>query len=160
MSVILSAKGIITPLSSKSHIAYTFNIDKNIDKLNIDFSYYPKKLEDMKKAKSIIEKSIHEYIEVFGDKFSGSWQNFLPVLNLLTISIDDPYGFRGCSHRHDHIQHLILSEEETSPGFMKSPIVKGLWKVTISVHAVVTDTCEYNLCIWEGDSKDAKNVSM
>jgi hypothetical protein len=149
---IIRAQGILYPCCSKTHVIYRFNIDHPLEQLNIAFSYYPKVCEDKEKAKDMIIDALYKFTEE-GDRreIVEKWEEYMPIKNLLTISIDDPKGFRGCAHRHPSEQHLFLSEHSASPGFTLGPIFKGEWQITISVHAVVTDECYYTLDVWEGE---------
>jgi hypothetical protein len=152
METLILAEGSLTPVCSKTHITYTFNLQKEAKRLNIDFSYAPKILEDRPKAKELICEGINEYIlEDQRDGFMRNWDSFLPVQNLLTISIDYYDEFRGCAHRHPNEQHIYIAENDATPGFIAGKIAPGQWKVTISAHAVVTDICRYKLHIWEGE---------
>jgi len=161
MKTLVLAEGILTPSCSKSHITYTFEIQNEVRRLNIDFSYNPKVLEDQAKAKQLICEGIYKYVEKSQcDGFISKWDSYLPVQNLLTVSVDCYNEFRGCVHRHPNEQHLFITENYASPGLIAGKLCPGQWKVTISVHAVVTDFCQYKLYIWEGDLPDEKMDSM
>jgi hypothetical protein len=150
METFLYKEGRLTPYDSKKHITYKFNPGSNVKKLNIMFSYEPKVLTDMDKAREIIEKCLLKYADKGGLEPADGWEAYLPVQNLITISLDDPEGFRGAAHRHPPEQVLYLSEDSASPGFIKGELKSGEWSVTISTHAVVTDVCSYKLLI-EGE---------
>lgn len=152
MEPLLQAEGTITPHCSKSHITYIFYLPKQSSKINIQFNYEPKCLEDRQTAKEIIGKELRNFIldEECSD-YAENWEIFLPLNNLITLSVDDASGFRGCVHRHDHTQQLILSEHEASPGLMPGLIPAGLVRITLSIHAIVTSACHYDLKVWEGD---------
>lgn len=149
MKTYIETQGTLTPTSSKTHIIFTFDILEDIKKLNIEFSYDPKFLDDLDASKKIIEESLHLYYE--DGKYEGKWEEYLPLKNLLTLSIDDPKGFRGAVHNHPNKQYLYLSEEQASLGCIAGKLHKGHWEVTLSIHAVVTENCTYNLHIWEGE---------
>ena len=72
-------------------------------------------------------------------------RSFLPLVNLVTLSVDAPDGYRGCAHRHDPVQTHVLRAEDSSPGFDDGAILAGSWRVVINVHAVVTSPCTYHL---------------
>ncbi|MNC16287.1 hypothetical protein D3C76_151100 [compost metagenome] len=149
-TVIVDVLGKVTPACSKSHISYRFFLTSTGGRLGIQFSYGPKQLEDLEKAKALIERSIYLYFE---DEAIGQakahWKSYLPLNNLITVSVDGPDGHRGAAHRHDPEQFLYLSQNEASPGLVCGDIVEGVWEVTLSLHAVVTDSCEYSLQIWQ-----------
>lgn len=152
MRDILIVEGNLTPLSSKTHITYQFYIPGAIDCLNIDFKYSPKTLDDRDLSRELIEEAICKYVPpAHRPVYIEQWERFFPLQNLLTLSIDDPEGFRGSAHRHPNTQQHVLSLLESSPGFFAGPIQEGIWRVTISVHCVVTPECRYHLHIWEGE---------
>jgi len=61
--------------------------------------------------------------------------------------MDDPRGYRGAAHRHTPEQEHRLRNADASPGFWPGPIHAGRWRITVSVHAVVTDLCTYELLV-------------
>ncbi|GGA44091.1 hypothetical protein [Paenibacillus physcomitrellae] len=152
---LIDVQGQVTPCCSRSHIAYRFFLPRPGGKLCVDFAYGPKNLEDREKAKTLIEESVGLYVEEeFQEQAKARWESHLPLKNLITVSVDAPDGHRGAAHRHDPEQHLVISRDEASPGLEHGELFKGLWEVTLSVHAIVTDGCAYSLQIWqeEGDA--------
>lgn len=153
MRTLILAEGDLNPLCSRIHIPYIFSLPKGGTQLHIDFGYDPKILEDRERSKELIIGSLISYIDTDSERsrLIEEWERFLPLRNLLTVSIDDCQGFRGCAHRHSPKQHLTISQEKASPGFIPGPLTAGQWKATISVHAVVTGKCHYKLHVWEGE---------
>ncbi len=152
MRQLLQVKGTVTPQCSKSHITYTFNLKGESRRLKTSFSYEPKSLEHIPSAQKIICRELKHYIQEEDlQQYLNNWKVFLPLNNLITLSFDDSACFRGCAHRHDHDQLLIISESMASPGLVPGRIPSGLFKITLSIHAIVTDICNYSLQVWEGD---------
>ena len=148
------AEGILTPLSSKAQISYSFNIDKDCSCLYIDFTYRPKFLKSLEKSKELIINCLNKFEDENAEQKVQDWKKYRPICNLLTVTIDDSMGFRGCAHRHTPNQRLFICSDSASPGFIPGDIAKGIWKATISVHGVITEKCHYSLCIWEGCKKN------
>lgn len=154
MKDLLVVEGKLTPLSSKTHIAYQLYIPEAVESLHIDFSYSPKTLDDKDVSRVLIEDAIDRYVRPSQKSvYMEQWEKFVPLKNLLTLSVDDPQGFRGSAHRHPNDQHHVLSPRESSPGFLAGPIHEGVWRVTISVHCVITPECRYQLSIREGEQQ-------
>ncbi|MFD0694683.1 hypothetical protein ACFQZT_11315 [Paenibacillus sp. GCM10027628] len=148
-SMKIDVQGQVTPLCSKSHISYKFPVREPGGKLWISFAYAPKNLADREQSKALIEASIGKYTEPEQrDRLQAKWESFLPLKNLITISVDDPERHRGAGHRHDPEQLLLLSEPEASPGLVSGPMPSGMWEVTLSLHAIVMENCQYTLQIW------------
>lgn len=148
-TLLVNVQGGVTRECSKSHIAYKFFLAQSRGRLGIDFAYSPKNLEDTGKAKTLIEQGLKLYVEdEFRELAKSKWQSYLPLKNLITLSVDDPTGHRGAAHRPDPEQHLFISELESSPGLNRVDLQAGQWTVTLSLHAVVSDDCHYSLQIW------------
>lgn len=152
--LIVNVQGQVTPECSKSHIAYRFFLAKSGGRLGIDFAYSPKNLEDAGKAKMLIEQGMELYVEAeFREQAKSKWQSHLPLKNLITVSVDDPAAHRGAAHRPDPEQHLFISKLESSPGLNSGALQTGMWTVTLSLHAIVTDDCRYSLQIWHEEEE-------
>ncbi|WP_435171854.1 hypothetical protein [Paenibacillus glycanilyticus] len=146
--LVLEAEGQVTPVCSKTHIAYSFHLDRQGGKLWIGFSYEPKNLEDREQAHPLIAAGINKYTEQAQcARLLEKWESFLPLKNLITISVDDPKRHRGAGHRHNPEQLLLIAGEDASPGFVSGELSEGLWRVTLSLHEIVTDHCRYRLRI-------------
>ena len=152
MKQLLKAEGVLTPCCSRTHISYSFFLPSDTDRLDIFFSYSPKILQDTelgdKLIKECLKKCGADFQEVELD------EGICHLKNLLTVSVRDGTAFRGAAHRHSPKQHQFIAVDQASDGFIPGPICKGLWRVTISVHAVLTDCCRYKLEICEGKSND------
>jgi hypothetical protein len=147
--MLIDVKGQVTPVSSRSHITYSFDLSQPVEGLNIHFKYHPKRLEDLERSKTMILESLVKYSNAeYLDLDSAKWETFMPLTNLITLSVDDPTGHRGAGHRHDSEQLLYVSEHRASPGFVSGPMIEGMWRVTLSLHGIVTDICSYELQIW------------
>lgn len=147
---IITVEGKLTPLSSKTHITYQFHLKQDLSSLEIDFRYEPKQFLDKEASRPLIMEAIETYADpAWGELYKKQWENYYPLQNLLTLSLDGPSGFRGSAHRHPpDQQHVICSEVgQTSPGFIAGDIPSGIWKITISVHCVVTADCRYELSV-------------
>lgn len=149
MKTLILAEGKVTPCCSKSHITYSFNLEKEADRLSIDFSYEPKKLLDREKAKELICEGICKFSVGDTEKELENWEAHFPIQNLLTVSIDDSAGFRGCAHRQSPEQKFFITEDTASPGFVPGRLERGIWRVTLNLHAILTDYCQYRLHVWE-----------
>ncbi|MBP1964398.1 hypothetical protein [Paenibacillus aceris] len=149
MKTLLIAEGTVTPSCSKSHITYTLHLQKDCDQLHVEFGYDPKKLENEGQAEALIREGLNQYI-LEEHRATYNWREFLPLQNLMTLSFDDEHGFRGAGHRHDPIQHLVITSTEASPGFTPGVFPRGQLKIMINLHCVVTEECRYRLHVWEG----------
>lgn len=148
--MVVDIKGQVTPVCSRSHITYQFQLEQSASKLCIRLAYTPKRLEDPERTREMILDSIDKYTAAgHREAVKSRWEKFLPLQNLITVSVDDPERHRGAGHRHDPVQELYLSKSGASPGLVSGRLPGGWWKVTLSLHAIVTERCDYELQIWE-----------
>ncbi|WP_238590699.1 hypothetical protein [Paenibacillus beijingensis] len=151
---LLAALGKVDRSCTQSHITYTFHIEEPADQLRIEFSYSPKLLEDKQAAREIITVSMERYGYERADSGGGGWEKYAPLQNLLTLSLDDPQRHRGAAHRPAPQQRHVIGEGFASPGFVPGANPAGLWRLTLSLHAVVTETCDYRIEVWEEEESD------
>ncbi|MDQ6419405.1 hypothetical protein RB620_08175 [Paenibacillus sp. LHD-117] len=150
----LNISGQVTPVCSRSHISYRFAVLRPTARLVVRFRYSPKELDSRDRSRNLIDESLERYtLPGQLEAAKGNWEAYLPLKNLLTLSVDDPQGHRGSAHRHDPQQLLHLAKAEASPGLEPGPIKPGMWAITVSLHAVVTETCDYELQVW-GEEAD------
>lgn len=134
--VIFEKAGRVLPEQDKTNIPLEFTVPEGIEKLIIDYEYAPKILEDKKKAEKLLAESIEKYL---GDEYRAEPQDFMPVKNLITLSLDDNGEYRGAAHRQADKQHHEISKEFASEGFIKGEIHSGKWQVVLNVHCCACD---------------------
>ncbi|WP_240422200.1 hypothetical protein [Paenibacillus periandrae] len=146
MITLVDVGGRLTSAASKSQIIYAFLVPEGLEALEIRFNYSPKLLEDRERARELVALAAPRYMEEPQlSKYLECWERVLPLQNLLTLSLDDQYRFRGAAHRHTPVQEHRLGANDAEPGFLQGPIVAGMWRITVSVHAIVTEVCSYEL---------------
>lgn len=128
---------------------YEVEIPAGCERLVIDFGYTPKRLEDKALAAEIIAAGVRKYMPApYDQELVGYRLEEIPVVNLLTVSLDDPAGtYVGCAHRHAHTQHHEITAASASPGFSAVEIRPGCWRIGLQCHAVVTPSVQVNLCV-------------
>ncbi|MFC5451540.1 hypothetical protein [Paenibacillus aestuarii] len=154
MRTLLEVQGHVTATASRSQISYSVLVPEGLSVLYIKFRYAPKVLEDKARTKALVEEAAVKYLE--GERLAmyvEQWEKVFPLQNLLTLSLDDPQGYRGAAHRHTPEQEHRIRITDASPGFWPGPIRAGMWRITVSVHAVVTEICTYELQVL-GQSKE------
>lgn len=145
--LIFSTKGKITTANDKTNLMHRFDVPDNIDKLIIRYSYSPKTLENREKAVSIIRDCFDKYDETL----TGKPADYLPIKNLVTLSVDENGKYRGAAHRQADEQEHIFSEAYSSPGFMKGKPQAGEWDIMLNVHCVCCDV-DYAITV-EGEAE-------
>lgn len=141
MTVLLEKKLVLTPENEKTNVPLSFFVEEEFKTLEIQYSYSPKILTDEEKSEKLIKENIRRdarknYIDY------PSWQSFMPLKNLITLSLDSPCGYIGAAHRQAENQYHTISEDFSSVGFVRTKILKGQWVLTLNVHAIVTEEAE------------------
>lgn len=144
---ILEKNGVITPEMDKTNIEFEFDVPTGVSSFGIDFSYSPKTLENEDEALRLVSAALEKY---FGRDNGKEPRDFLPVNNLITISLDDPAGYRGAAHRQPNEQHIVIDEKNSSPGFSNRKVPAGKWRVMLNIHCCVCNV-NYNLKISGGE---------
>lgn len=142
--VILDIEDKLYPAQSQTNVAFPFELERDMDSLTIEYAYWPKVMTDDELAQRMLHEGMEHCVEE-QDRAQFPIHSFLPLVNLVTLSVDDPEGYRGCAHRHDPEQTHVLRAEDSSPGFEDRSIMAGRWQVVVNVHAVVTDPCNFKL---------------
>ena len=139
----------LRPDDEKSTRYIPFEVPNAIEKLFITYSYAPKILEDKEKSYEFIKENL---IRDAGDDWSEytDYDEFMPLKNLVTLSLLSPEGFRGAAHRQADSQYHEIGKDFADYGFMKGAITKGEWTLCLNVHALVTDSCTCKIRI-EGE---------
>lgn len=129
--IIFETAGKVLPEQDKTNIPLEFTVPEGTEKLIVDYEYSPKTLENEIKAENLLAQSIEKYL---GDEYKAEPQDFMPVKNLITLSLDDNGTYRGAAHRQADKQHHEISKEFASAGFIKGEIHSGKWQVVLNVH--------------------------
>ena len=140
----------LCPDDSKSNRYIPFTVPEGLKKLYITYSYSPKILEDKEKSYELVRENILRDAPEDIDRYTD-YNEFMPLKNLVTVSLDSPGEFRGAAHRHDENQYHEIGESFASPGFLKGKICAGQWRLSLNIHAVVTDICTCRIKI-EGEA--------
>ncbi|MCD7796674.1 MAG: hypothetical protein LUG95_03410 [Clostridiales bacterium] len=143
--LILNVQGKITEKDNKKNIVHEFDVSENTSFLKINFSYSPKTLADKQKSIALVSECFYKYNE----KPSAQLAEYLPIKNLITVSVDDNGEYRGAAHRQDSNQEHIISRDSASPGFLKGEIHSDKWRIVLNVHSVSCDV-KYNLTVQGG----------
>ena len=148
--LLLSEEFKVTPENEKTNISFPFTVPEGTQSLKITFNYDPKILEDDERANLLIENNIKKDAGDFAGEYND-WDEYKPLKNLITVSLDDPDTYRGCAHRQDKDQIHIIRENFASRGFHKGKIQKGQWKVVLNLHGIVTESVDCRLKVEAGD---------
>ncbi|MFE6169469.1 CehA/McbA family metallohydrolase [Viridibacillus arvi] len=122
--------------ANQAHMTFHVEVPENVSRLVVNFNYSP------------IEESDRVALEhaVLREGYSVSiLENDTILRNLLTLSIHDPYNFRGGRHYFNSNQLIEISEGEASFGFEAGDIPAGVWQFTIHNHACLSPNIKCDL---------------
>lgn len=152
MKTVLEREVKILPEDNKTNIVLPFITDA-AETMKITYSYSPKILEDGERARVLIEECLANDTGEYRSEYP-KYTEYLPLKNLITLSLDSPEGYRGAAHRHDPEQLHVLSKNQASAGFLKGKITAGEWRLTLNVHAIVTEECVCKIKIEAGSDEN------
>lgn len=145
MKNIIEVEGKLNKNCTRTQITYCFHVDQPLKEMRIIFSYKPKFITDKSRINDIFESFAHEYPEEDRADMLLEHETVDSLNNLLSLSLDDEEGFRGAAHRHSPNQEIVISKDQATEGFIIGDIKRGLWRVTISAHAVLSENVTYTL---------------
>lgn len=131
--------------SHQTHTTYAFEIPSGVASMEIRFHYDPILVSEY----TALERSlIKEGLD------TSTIDDETQFRNLLTLSLNDPTGFRGAHHYFNHNQSIELSEESASLGFIPGAINSGRWEVILSHHGIFSDSVSGSIeveVVFEGE---------
>lgn len=122
------------PREDRKTLPYLFGVPAGVTSLSIDLSYEPAVLEDPALARRLAARALEEAGQ---EAPEGLVESFLPLKNLVTLSLDDPSGYRGNAHRGENPIHIELTGQTATPGFSMRPVEPGEWRLSLHCHAVL-----------------------
>ncbi len=131
--ILFEKAGIITPKQDKTNLFFDFDVPDGIERLIIDYSYSPKTVDDEHTAIKLIKEKMKQY------GADGKAEDYLPIKNLITLSLNDEKSYRGAAHRQADTQHHEISKGFADSGFIKGEIGSGKWKIALNVHCCACD---------------------
>jgi hypothetical protein len=157
VETLLDQTYIFNAEDSKTNRCIELSVPRDFWGLELLCSYTPKKLQDRDEARRLVEAGLARYVpEKYLSQY-GDWEQYLPVVSLITLSLDYEGVYLGCAHRHAQRQRHIISEEFSSPGFIRQAARSGAWRAVINVHAVVCRNTVYRLAV-RGIERSEKNL--
>ena len=135
----------IKETDSKTNIILDFELEKDYNQLVFHLCYSPKEVDNTQIAKSQIEEAIKRFIPNNAQNGNVCWQDFVPLCNLITLSLDYQNQYLGCAHRQAPSQTHYINQSSPSYGFITHQPVKGHYRAVLNVHAVIGDDVTYQI---------------
>ncbi|KGX86644.1 CehA/McbA family metallohydrolase [Pontibacillus litoralis] len=139
--------------ADQSHVMFRFFVPNGMDNIEIEFSFDPVMEEHYENVKEMIEEHVKYYDPNLLNN-ENAIKKMMPLRNLLTISVDDPIGFRGSCHRWEPISKIVVQDEDSTPGMLNRETKSGMWNIIVNCHSIVTDECKVHVKI-DGKHKES-----
>ncbi len=148
MKVLLERSYAWTPEDAQRDIPFAFCCPSDITELRISFSYAPSLETEEERCRPQVEKALRRYYDCYPHTLQPMDANrFLPVKNLITLSLDKDGVYLGNAHRWDPKQEHILNIEWASRGFVPPKQMAGDWTGMLHLHEIISPCCEAQLKI-------------
>lgn len=143
--LLFGTEWIFTPKDECTHQHFDFSVPNGLNALQIKFEYSPKYLENEEQKAVLLRKAYARYMD--GAVPTDDYIRSETVGNFITLSLDSPDGWVGTAHRHPPKQTITISADDCTRGFIPTRIKEGQWRLTLSVFAVITETCTMNISV-------------
>ena len=149
MKKILDTELLLTKIDEKTHKKMKFNIEEEMTQLKLEFEYSPKTVIE---KKYIIEAFKEDRCQMTSEEalfFKDKYLNGNEELkNLVTLSLYHDNEYIGCAHRSLDKQKIIISPEESTPGFKNTRVNQGQWEIVLSIHGLNTNYMNISLKVY------------
>lgn len=138
----------LDPSSHQKHLKIPLELDRPYDELKITFGYSPKIVPEAVAIKRI-EELLSDYFRPEDSPVEAS--GFLPLVNLITVSLSYNGHYLGCHHNKKTPQEIVISEKGSSAGFIPQAVCQGQWEIQLDMHCLLSPTCVVELRVVGGD---------
>jgi hypothetical protein len=148
---ILDTELLLSKIDEKTHKKIMFNIEEEMSCLKIEFEYSPKTVIE---KNYILDAFNNDRCEMTSEEALFIKEKYLNVKeelkNLATLSLYHENEYIGCAHRSLDKQIIIISPEESTPGFKNARVNQGQWEIVISMHGFNTNNMNISLKAYVG----------
>ena len=137
-----------TPTDAQHDVPFAFTCPEGTAEVRLYFTYGPGKETADEICRPQVEKALTRYYDCYPRELQPmQTDRFLPVKNLITISLDKDGQYVGNAHRWDTDQTHILTTETASRGFTPPACLDGAWSGMLHLHEVISPACTGTLRI-------------
>ena len=141
-----------TPCDSQTDESFCFCVPDNIQQIRIRFEFSPGKEEDPAPCLPPIQEALNRYYDSYPREMQPmNEDSFMPIKNLITISLDKDGVYLGNAHRWAPQQEHLISAQKASLGFVSPEEMAGKWHGMLHLHEILSETCTGHLIV-EGES--------
>lgn len=123
-------------------IPFAFDVPVGARQVQIELHFDPAGETEVKRCREPILRAMDTYyagnIPISEEQ---NWADYLPLKNLITLSLDWNSTYLGNAHRWDNRQIHTFSDTQTPRGFHLPDELHGTWSGMLHVHEVVSAEC-------------------
>ena len=138
---LLEREFIWHPKHSSSDVRFAFLCPEQVEELHIYFTYAPGEECDAECIRQV-EQAVTRYYDRYPREAEPmTVQQYLPVKNLITLSLAKDGVYLGNGHRWDTRQEHILSQTYAASGFCSPKTMQGQWTGMLHLHEIISSEC-------------------
>ncbi len=137
-----------TPEDTGQDVLFAFTCPPEIQSVLIRFWFSP----GSEYAEAICKQQIEDALTRYYDRYPREIQpmkadQFMPIKNLITISLEREGIYLGNAHRWAPKQEHLLTVERASLGFVPPESIEGCWTGMLHLHEIISPCCTGDLRI-------------
>lgn len=142
-----------TPYDSQTEESFCFFVSEHVEQIRIRFEFSPGKEEDPSLCLPPIEQALNRYYDSYPRELQPmNEEEFVPIKNLITLSLDKEGVYLGNAHRWAPQQEHLISVHKASLGFVPPEKMAGKWHGMLHLHEILSEMCTGHLVV-EGESR-------
>lgn len=137
-----------TPEDTAHDVPFAFTCTPDMTAVVVKFSFSPGKEYKEEICRPQVESALTRYYDRYPRNMQPmSAEQFMPVKNLITVSLTREGVYIGNAHRWATEQEHVLTPEHASPGFVPPEKIEGSWTGMLHLHEVLSECCTGHLRI-------------
>lgn len=135
----------IRPEQTKTNLFFDIVAPRDFDRIEIDASYAPKFVTDPDALVRMTLEGGKKWGMLRPDTATVKAEDCPEICNMVVLSLDINGRFCGYAHRHDPMQHIVVSERMATPGFHPMKPEKGVWRLMLAICMAATPELTYQI---------------
>ena len=137
-----------TPKDAQHDVPFAFTCPDGAQEVRLYFTFSPGRETSEAICRPEVEKALTRYYDCYPHELQPMRaEQFLPVKNLITISLDKDGQYIGNAHRWDTDQTHTPTTETASRGFTPPDRLNGPWGGMLHLHEIISPVCRGTLRI-------------
>lgn len=143
---VFSKQITLTNKDTKTNVAFPFVLDREYAELIIHFEYDPAFSSD-ETARKQVQEAIDQYVLEEESPEAFNVNTYLPVENLITVSLSKNGQYLGGHHNKAKSQTIRINKEKAGLGFWPAKIDTADWEVQLNCHCIASKELDVSLTV-------------